>query len=100
MNASIKTFAAYFNYIGSIELPEDVIRGCYHQGQCQYDIENCMELPEVKSELAEIDPAALIKELEQYGAWEASELQDHQINLQRILWIAAGDIQDSDEWQA
>lgn len=94
MNASTPTRAAYFNYIGSIELPEEVINMCHHSGPFDADIDYCMELPEIKAELAEIDPATLVKELSEYGAWDAEELADHTDNLRRILWLAAGNIKD------
>jgi hypothetical protein len=94
MNASKPTKSAYFNYIGSIELPIDVIELCHHQGDCTEDIRRCMELPEVRAELSEIDPEALKKELSDYGAWDDEQLSIHQDNLERILWIAAGNIQD------
>lgn len=95
----MKTLAAYFNYIGSIELPEDVVKACSHPGQCDEDVKNCMELPEVKAELSEIEPEQLRKELREYGAWDDEELKDHQTNLERILWIAAGNIQDEQHEQ-
>lgn len=94
MNASLKTKETYFNYIGSITLPEDVVRLCHHQGDCEEDCRRCMELPEVKAELSEIDPEQLKKELREYGAWDENELSDHNNNLMRILWIAAGNIQE------
>lgn len=94
MNASQKTKSAYFNYIGSIELPLDVISNCSHSGRCDDDIDNCMLLPEVKAELGGIDPEQLRKELSEYGAWDEKELSNHNDNLKRILWIAAGNIQD------
>lgn len=94
---TIPTKIAYFNYImDGIELPEDVVNLCYHMGDCSDDIERCMELPEVKAELAKLDPATLVKELSEYGAWNADQLADHTENLKRILWIAAGNIQDED----
>ena len=99
MNASLRTFAAYFNYIGSIELPEDVIKACNHSGPCDEDVKRAMELMEVKRELEEINPEQLKRELAEYGAWNDQELNDHQENLKKILWIAAGDIQESDEWK-
>lgn len=98
MNASQKTKAAYFNYIGSIELTEEVINLCHHSGPCDEDVIRCMELPEVKAELAEIDPEALRKELYEYGAWDDEELKNHNDNLMRILWLAAGNIQDG-RWE-
>lgn len=97
MNASQKTLETYFNYIGSITLPEDVVMLCSHAGDCEEDVIRCMELPEVKAELAEIDPEQLRKELSEYGAWDDEQLADHNANLQRILWIAAGNIQDEEK---
>lgn len=94
MNASQKTKETYFNYIGSITLPEDVVMLCHHSGDCNEDVIRCMELPEVKAELAGIDPEKLRKELAEYGAWDELELADHNANLKRILWIAAADIQE------
>lgn len=91
MNRSIKTHAAYFNYIGSIELPEDVAHHCSHSDE---DVERALELPEVKAEMAEIDKEDLKKELAEYGVWTDEQLNDHSENIKRILWIAAGNIMD------
>lgn len=94
MNGSQKTAESYFNYIGSITLPLDVVRLCSHSGDCTEDVQRCMELPEVKAELSEIDPDQLRKELREYGAWDDQQLSSHGDNLERILWIAAGNIQE------
>lgn len=93
---TMPTKIAQFNYF-EIELPEDVVSLCYHQGPCDDDIDRCIELPEVKAELAKLDPAELVKELRDYGAWDDNELADHSQNLKRILWIAAGNIQDEND---
>ena len=63
-----------------------------HQGECDADVAALAQIPQIKRQLAKIDPATLIAELLEYGAWDAEELQDHEQNLQRILWLAAGDI--------
>lgn len=94
MNASQKTKAAYFNYIGSIELPVDVIKSCYHSGDCTEDCRRCLQLPEIQAELADIDPLCLQQELSEYGAWSEDELKNHEDNLIRILWIASANITD------
>lgn len=94
MNASQPTKAAYFNYIGSIELPICVIDQICHSGSNDIAVAECMQIPEVKAELSEIDPEALRKELDQYGTWDNTQLQDHEANLERILWVAAWDIFD------
>lgn len=92
----MKTYFATFNYF-EIELPEDVVRVCNHSGPCDADVENSRMLPEVTAELNKLDPEKLKNELREYGAWDAEELSNHDENLNRILWIAAGDVQDNNE---
>jgi len=67
---------------------------CSHQGQCDDDVNLVNQLPSIKKQLAKIDPMLLASELKEYGAWDEDELKDHAQNLQRLLWIAAGDIMD------
>ena len=65
---------------------------CTHPGDCEADVRALSLNRVIWKQLTKIDPAALRDELEGYGAWPDEELADHQENLQRILWIAAGDI--------
>jgi hypothetical protein len=88
----MSTYTAYFNCIDGIELPYDVVHNCSHSGPCDEDVKRAMKLPEVQSELSKINPDQLIKELSEYGAWEPYQLANHNDNLERILWIAAGNI--------
>jgi len=90
-----KKQTAYFNYIDCITLPSEIVPLCSHSGSCDDDVNRCMEFPSVKKELAKIDPLQLVKELKEYGAWDAEDLEDHTQNLKRILWIACADIQDN-----
>lgn len=79
---------------GRIELqmtPEQA-QGAHHQGQCDEDVRALSEEPDIAAQLAAIQPDVLARELREHGAWEDSELADHEQNLQRVLWIAAGDI--------
>ena len=41
-----------------------------------------------------VTPEALREELEDYGAWEDFELEDDEINWERIIWIGACDIKE------
>jgi hypothetical protein len=43
-------------------------------------------------QLQKLDRALVASELREYGAWDSDELADHAQNLQRLLWIACGDI--------
>jgi hypothetical protein len=64
----------------------------HHQGQCDDDIADLRKVPYISAILASINADLLRDELREYGAWDADELADHDANLNRILWIACGDI--------
>lgn len=66
----------------------------YHSGACDLDVEELSRHPAIARQLRKIDPQTLIEELREYGAWDDEELSDHEQNLQRILWLACGDIFD------
>lgn len=78
----------------SITLTKDQARSASHQGQCDCDVAELSRVPAIARQLAKITPEALRAELKEYGAWDAAELADHDQNLQRILWLAAGNIVD------
>lgn len=67
---------------------------CSHPGQCDADVLQLSNKPAIKRQLAKIQPELLASELKEYGAWDSEELTDHDQNLQRLLWIACGDIAD------
>ena len=63
-----------------------------HSGQCDNDIAYLRTLPNIKRQLNKIDKETLKNELKEFGAWDEIELDNHDENLTRILWIACGDI--------
>lgn len=65
-----------------------------HPGKCDDDIKYLRTLPVIKRQLNKIDKNVLKKELGEYGAWDDEQLNDHEENLNRILWIACGDISE------
>lgn len=65
-----------------------------HQGQCDDDVLSLSHIPMIAVQLAALDSKLLASELKEYGAWDETQLADHDQNLQRILWLAAGDIDD------
>ena len=67
-------------------------RACSHSGDCDGDVTALRGAPEIAAQLARIKPESARRELADYGAWDDDELADHDRNLQRLLWIAAGDI--------
>lgn len=67
-------------------------RSASHPGQCDADVRALSQVPVIRRQLAKLDPADVRAELIGYGAWDDTELADHDANIQRLLWIAAGDI--------
>ena len=80
-----------------IELSPEDAASASHQGQCDDDVLALSQRPDIAAQLATINPTHLAAELQEYGAWDKEELADHTQNLQRILWIAAGNITEDDE---
>ena len=67
-------------------------REVHHPGDCEPDVLRVMQLPYVRRQLERVDSKKLRDELRGYGGWEEEELQDHQENLKRLVWIAGCDI--------
>ena len=85
----------YSSSSGRIELniSQRVAEIGYHSGQCDRDLEWIRKNEEhVERQLRKVDPELLREELREYGAWDDEELQDHDVNLTRLLWLACGDI--------
>jgi hypothetical protein len=81
---------------GRIELclTKSQARKASHPGPCDADVRELSQVPAIRRQLQKLDPELLRKELKEYGAWSDDDLADHDANLQRILWIAAGDIHE------
>ena len=82
----------YSNYGNDLNITKKLASIGSHQGACDNDIDYLMELPMIKRQLSKINPESLKKELKEYGAWDSEQLQDHNENLKRWLWISCGDI--------
>jgi hypothetical protein len=83
---------------GRIELEMSLAeaRAASHSGSCDDDVLALSKVPHIAEQLAAIDPELLKNELREYGAWDDDEIADHEQNLQRLVWIAAGDIVDQE----
>lgn len=66
--------------------------GCSHPGPCDDDVAELRQVPAVRRQLAKLDPARVRDCLREYGAWDAAELADHDVNLTRLLWVACCDL--------
>jgi hypothetical protein len=65
-----------------------------HSGECEMDVIALSEKVSIKKQTKLIDKDVLISVLSEYGAWDQSELKDHQQNIIRLLWLACGDLVD------
>jgi len=83
---------AYFTRF-TLDLPPEAVAACSHQGQCKADAEFWATRIERPTSLT---PDTLRAELKEYGTWDADELADDEINWHRIIWLAAGNIQDEE----
>lgn len=75
-----------------IEIELEDARSGSHQGACDDDIAALRAVGYIAAQLEVMAPELLRAELKEYGAWDAEQLADHSDNLDRILWIACGDI--------
>ena len=66
-----------------------------HSGPCDADIAALRTVPKIRRQLNKINSEVLKEELRGYGAWDDNELLDHNLNLDRILWLACNDIVDN-----
>ncbi len=82
---------AYFERF-TIDFPDQCVTDCHHQGQCDEDVEYWQG----KIDLSHIPDDKLAAELKGYGAWDSDELKDRVANERRIIWLAAGNIQDEE----
>ena len=51
-------------------------------------------VPAIKKQLKKLDVDMVKNELSEYVACDDSELNNHDDNLQRLLWLACGNIYD------
>ena len=85
----MKSYTAYFNRF-TIKLPRDCVVSCSRQGHCDKDVEFWNRRLNL-----DLPTDQLRAELKEYGAWDSAQLDDHNANLHRIIWIAACDINEN-----
>lgn len=67
----------------------------FHSGDCEPEVMELANKQSIKKQTKLIDKNDLITVLKEYGAWNKDELQDHQQNIIRLLWLAAADIAEN-----
>lgn len=77
------------------KMPGQAVLDCHHQGACDEDVEYW--LPKAREWLKDVSDEDLNAALKEYGAWDEEEREDRDDNIRRLIWIAAGDIQEDDK---
>jgi hypothetical protein len=77
-----------------LNLSMDIASKGYHSGACDLDIAELRTMAFIDNQLKAISPELLISELKECGAWDSEELANHEDNLDRLLWLACGDLVD------
>ena len=79
---------------GRIELQITLAQAqtCSHPGDNEPAVLALRQVPAIRRQLDKLDPELVASELSEYGAWDAKELANHDMNLTRLLWLACHDI--------
>jgi len=84
---------AYFNRF-TIKMTKEQAFNTAHQGDCYDAACRLLKAPAIRRQLAKIPAELIAAELKEYGGWSKNELKNHDENLSRIVWIAAGNIKE------
>jgi len=86
---------APFNYITeSLNITKAVANECSKSGNNEYSVNYYMNLPKYRKQLDKLNKESVRAELNDLGAWEDDELENHEDNLQRLFWLSCGNISD------
>lgn len=74
-----------------LQIPEEAIGDCCHQGQCDDDVAYWAPLLGLDA----IDRKVIERELQEYGAWGDLATVDLKTLHERLVWIACCDLHDT-----
>lgn len=80
-----------------LELTDDIVYGCYHQGECDGDVEDAITIPEIRAQFDRISDEQLIRSLKECGIdGYDPETATRAQNERWALWMACGNADDDD----
>jgi FPC/CPF motif-containing protein YcgG len=79
------------NYV-EFQMTAEQAQTVSHSGDCEDDARQVVS--EIRKQLDGLDKESIKKELNEYGAWSAEELNDYEMNLVRLVWTLGGNLAD------
>ena len=73
-------------------IPNEAFGDCHHSGQCDIDVMYWVEKLDF-----DFPKDQGIEWLKGFGAWDDEELDNHEENRLRVLWLFAGNVADGEE---
>lgn len=84
----------YSDHGFSIVMTKVQAQSASHQGQCDNDVMALSKDKKIARQIAKINLVLIAAELKEWGAWDSEQLADNDQNVQRLLWIIAGNINE------
>ena len=83
---------------GEIEIPlmGEQVKSIATMGENDIAVEAVANTPEIQQWMKKYPDEVLRQALLEYGNWDEEELGDRQSNIQRLVWVLAWDLFDSD----
>ena len=79
-----------------IQIPLEWAESTHHSGHCDNDVLAVSQEEYIQNITKDLNPDIVRNVLDEYGAWDDEELKDKEENIQRLLWIACGDIAEQE----
>lgn len=90
----MRTLFNYSNYGNDLRITRKDAENCSRSGDMESNILDLMQKRYIKNQLPSLNPESLAKELKDCGAWDESELSNHEENLKRWVWLSCCDISE------
>ena len=91
----MKTLWNCGNYGNELRITRTDAAKCSLSGDNEPALKELMQKRYIKKQLKTLNPDKLKKELKEYGAWDSEQLENHEENLLRWLWISCVDITEN-----
>ena len=81
----------------TVTLTAEALESIPMQGRADAAVAELVAQPWIVHAFRHVADADLVRDLEEYGAWEPAELLDRKVNIERVLWLAGVRYQEKRE---